>query len=82
MKTIEYKGMEFEYDDSVLAKWSFIRRMYRASADAERAIVAAEGLLPDVDGAAEKLGDSAEAMAGLVSAIFEDMAEPGKNSRS
>lgn len=79
MATIEYKGAEFEYDEHALEKWSFIRRMYKAGSDAERAIVAAENLLVDPDDAAERLDDSVEAMAGLISAIFAKMGDSGKN---
>ena len=79
MATIEYKGAEFEYDETALKKWSFIRSMYRATTDTERTIMAAEALLVDPDGAAEKLDDSAEDMANLVSAILADVSEAAKN---
>ena len=79
MTTIEYKDAEFEYDESAFRKWSFIKRMSKASTDLERNVIASEYLFSDSDAVADRLNDDASEIIGLIAAIIEKAGEPAKN---
>lgn len=78
MRTIEYKGIEVAYDDSVTHSWKWQKAV--ASGDPSRSISAVERLLMGRDEEyAEALGDDADAMTGLLAAVMEDMGSTAKN---
>ena len=68
MKTIEYKGVEVQYDDTCLGSWKWLKAV--ASGDTARVIGAIETLFCGKDEeVAEHLGGGFAEMTELVAAI-------------
>lgn len=71
MRTIDFRGVKVEYDDSCTKSWKWQKAV--ASGDMSRTISAIERLLCGRDEEyADALGDDAEAMTALISAVIED----------
>lgn len=76
VKSLNYNGLEVEYEDSVLGKWSFMRKM----TDPVHSLEAADALLCNKsDQVAEKLGDSFEEMGKLIERILVVEGKSAKN---
>ena len=74
MRTIEFHGIEIEYDDERTG--SYIWQKKALSNDMSRAMSAIEDLLAGRDEEyAEQLGDSAEVMQELITAVIADVNE-------
>lgn len=78
-KTIEFRGIEIEYNEKALTSWKFQRQF--ASLDGNLQIFAsADALLyGKADEVAEELGDDINTMGELLSAIMDDMTGEAKN---
>lgn len=73
MRTIEFKGIEVEYDETVTKKWSWQKAL--ASNDTAKGLDAIDRLLCGrSDEYAEMLDDDADAMRELITAITSEMA--------
>lgn len=75
MRTIEYLGAEYAYDESVLSSWRWQRAASGALGPAE-SYGAVDALLADPEAAYDALGDDAGAVLGLVAAIGEAEGDP------
>ena len=74
MRTIEFRGMTFEYDDRCTKSYKWQKKAL--SGDSGRALVAIEDLFAGRDEEyAEMLGDDAEAMQELIAAVVADTNE-------
>ena len=79
MKTIEFRGHEFEYDEKVPKSWKFQRALAKMP-EQEQVFFAADAvLLGRADEVAEALGDDIDAMGELLTAITEQVGAPAKN---
>ena len=88
MKTIEHKGHEFEYDETVTKSWKWQKAV--ASGDIARSVGAIDRLLcgrsdeyADIlsgnEPGTDELDESMDAMTGLVQAIMEELGGTAKN---
>lgn len=88
MKTIEYKGHEFDYDERVTKSWKWQKAV--ASGDPARSTKAIERLfcgrdeeyadvLSGIDPESDELDASMEEMAELLAAIMEKIGGNAKN---
>lgn len=74
MRTIEFRGIEFEYDDHCTKSYKWQKKAL--SGDMGRALTAIEDLFAGRDEEyAEKLGDDAEAMQELIASVVADTNE-------
>lgn len=78
MRTIEFEGIEVEYDERMTKSYRWQKKAL--SGDPSRSIEAIEMLLCGKDEEyAEALGDDAEAMDRLFTAVLEDVGAKAKN---
>ena len=88
MKTIEYMGHEFEYDETVTKSWKWQKAV--ASGDPARSTRAIERLfcgrdeeyadvLSGIDPDSDELDDAMDKMAGLMAAIMAEIGGTAKN---
>lgn len=88
MRTIEYKGHEFEYDERVTKSWKWQKAV--ASGDTARSVAAIERLfcgrdeeyadvLSGLDQDSDELDDAMDEMAALMQAIMEELGGTAKN---
>lgn len=78
MKEIEFKGKRFEYDETIVSKWSFQHKALKAS-QGEFMHLMADELFDDPYAVAERLDDDNVAMNELILAICEELNESAKN---
>ena len=77
MKTIEFRGVEVEYDETCVKGWKWQKAI--ASGDTGKSIAAIERLFCGKDEeVADKIGDDFETFTDLVAAIIDDI-NKGKN---
>lgn len=78
MATIEFKGRMVQYDETIIGKWSFQRKIAQASGR-DFVFIAADALFEDADAVAELFDDDAESMGELVLEICKNLNENAKN---
>ena len=78
MATIEFKGRMVQYDETIISKWSFQRKVANANGR-DFVFIAADALFEDADAVAEMFGDDAETMGELVLEICKSLNENAKN---
>lgn len=81
MRTIEFEGREFEYDESAFFDWNLQCKLQDASGFSA-VITASKALFEDADAVAAELGNDIRKMDGLVSACLNDtikVSEKAKN---
>lgn len=81
MRTIEFEGREYEYDEEAFYDWKLQRTLSKTSGPAA-VIATSDALFEDSDFVAETLGNDIRKMDALVSACLNDIIKASETAKN